>query len=66
MWMNSKGEIKTDKTVAVFSYVSEGEISDEKADELRHFLCEIGLQGEQEEIGIYVDGSYIGISDYSS
>lgn len=59
------GELVFDDTQMVLSYVPEGAFSDEETvKHLRGFLCRMGREANQGEVGIVIDGTYIGIVDY--
>jgi hypothetical protein len=59
------GVLVYDNTQMVVSYVS-GEIlgDDEVLKRLRGFLCRMGREANQGEVGIVIDGSYFGIIEY--
>ena len=49
----------------VVSYAAEDALADDEAvKRLREFLCRMGREANQGEIGIVVDGTYLGITDY--
>ena len=49
----------------VLSYVAEGAFTDDDiVRQLRAFLCRMGREANQGEVGIVIDGTYIGIVDY--
>lgn len=49
----------------VTSYVPESAFEDaEVVTRLREFLCRMGRDANQGEIGIVIDGTYFGIVDY--
>ncbi len=49
----------------VLSYVPEGAFTDDEVvKELRAFLRRMGRDANQGEVGIVIDGTYIGIVDY--
>lgn len=51
--------------VVLRSYVPEGAFEDpEVVKRLREFLCRMGRDANQGEIGIVIDGTYFGIVDY--
>lgn len=59
------GELVYDDTQMVTSYVSDGAFEDpEVVKRLREFLCRMGRDANQGEIGIVIDGTYFGIVDY--
>lgn len=59
------GELVYDETQMVTSYVPEGAFEDpEVVTRLRGFLCRMGRDANQGEIGIVIDGTYFGIVDY--
>src|SRR5271168_4023761 len=59
------GVLVYDDTQMVVSYVN-GEIlgDDEVLKRLRGFLCRMGREANQGEVGIVIDGSYFGIIEY--
>ena len=59
------GELVFDDTQMVISYVAEGAFDDEEVvKRLRAFLCRMGREANQGEVGIVIDGTYIGIVDH--
>jgi len=59
------GELVYDHTQMVLSYVAEGTFaSEEVVKRLKDFLCRMGREANQGEIGIVIDGTYMGIVDY--
>jgi len=59
------GELVYDDTQMVTSYVADGIFDDQDVlDRLRRFLCRMGREANQGEIGIVVAGTYLGIVDY--
>jgi hypothetical protein len=60
------GELVFDDTQMVLSYVEEGLLTrdHEVIKGLRAFLCRMGRDANQGEVGIVIDGTYIGIVDY--
>jgi hypothetical protein len=59
------GELVFDETQMVTSYVPSGAFDDEETvKQLREFLCRMGRDANQGEIGIVIDGTYLGIVDY--
>lgn len=59
------GELVYDDTRMVISYVAEGILGDEDTvKRLRAFLGRMGREANQGEIGIVIDGTYMGIVDY--
>lgn len=59
------GELVYDETQMVLSYVADGAFDDpEVVRRLREFLCRMGREANQGEIGIVIDGTYMGIIDY--
>ncbi|MDZ7734582.1 MAG: hypothetical protein U5R31_17195 [Acidimicrobiia bacterium] len=54
-----------DDTQMVLSYVEEAVLADEETvKRLRALLCRMGREANQGEIGIVIDGTYFGITDY--
>ena len=59
------GALVYDKTQMVTSFVPSGVFDDvEVVKRLREFLCRMGRDANQGEIGIVIDGTYFGIVDY--
>jgi hypothetical protein len=59
------GTLVDDETQMVLSYVEEGALTDDETmKRLRGFLCRMGREANQGEIGIVIDGTYFGITDY--
>jgi hypothetical protein len=59
------GALVYDDTQMVLSYVAEASLADdETVKRLRAFLCRMGREANQGEIGIVIDGTYFGITDY--
>lgn len=59
------GELVYDDTQLVTSYVAGGTFDDEDVLKgLKVFLCRMGLQANQGEIGVVIGGTYFGIVDY--
>lgn len=49
----------------VISYVAAGAFDDEEVvKRLRSFLSSMGREANQGEVGVVIDGTYIGIVDY--
>lgn len=61
---DSVGELVWDETVVVFSYVPDDEIDEQAAAEVRRFLLRLGRETNQGEVGLLIDGDYIGIRTY--
>jgi hypothetical protein len=59
------GVLVYDDTQMVTSYVSGATLRDDEVlKRLRGFLCRMGREANQGEVGIVIDGSYFGIVDY--
>jgi hypothetical protein len=59
------GVLVYDETQMVMSYVAGGALSDEDVlKQLRAFLCRMGRDANQGEVGIVIGGTYFGIVDY--
>ncbi|HUP71020.1 MAG TPA: hypothetical protein VM142_14595 [Acidimicrobiales bacterium] len=59
------GELVYDDTQMVTSYVAEGAFGDDDiVRRLKEFLCRMGRDANQGEVGIVIDGTYYGIVDY--
>ena len=60
------GVLVYDDTQMVTSYVTKNLLSDhEILKRLRTFLCRMGREADQGEVGIVIDGTYFGIIDYN-
>lgn len=65
VWRDDKGgKLVFDDTTIVFSYVAPGDLTREALAELRAFLHRMGREANQGEIGLVLDGHYIGITKY--
>lgn len=61
------GELVYDDTQMVTSYVAEGTFEDEETlTRLKGFLCRMGQEANQGEVGIVIDSTYFGIVDYGT
>jgi hypothetical protein len=59
------GALVYDDTQMVLSYVAGGALADDEiVKRLRAFLCRMGREANQGEIGIVIAGTYFGIADY--
>jgi len=59
------GELIYDSTQMVTSWVAENLLTDPYVlGDLKNFLCRMGREANQGEIGIVIDGTYFGIVDY--
>lgn len=59
------GALLYDETQMVMSYVHSGVFDDEEVvKRLKEFLCRMGREANQGEIGIVIGGTYFGIVDY--
>ena len=54
-----------DEAQIVTSWASEGVFDDEEVlRQLKEFLCRMGREANQGEIGIVIEGTYVGIVDF--
>lgn len=53
-----------DDTTIVFSYVAPTDLTREALAALRAYLHKMGREADQGEIGLVLDGHYIGITEY--
>lgn len=58
------GKLVFDETILITSYVSQTNLNQESIKQLRFFLHRYGRESNQGEVGLVVDGNYIGIVDY--
>ncbi len=58
------GELLFEDIVLVTSYASSDDATDEALGELRRFLHRLGRDADQGEVGIVVDGTYHGITQF--
>ena len=58
------GELVHDEPVILQCYVSASALSDQNLDSLAAFCRRMGRETNQGEIGVVVDGNYIGIRDF--
>lgn len=67
VWRDDRrgGHLVFEDTRMVTSYVEAGLLEDASTlKELRRFLHRLGVEARQGEVGIVIDGSYFGITDY--
>jgi hypothetical protein len=62
---DNDGRLVYDNTVIVFSYVAEDALSDTNLLILGDFLLRLGQEGNQGEVGVFVDGTYFGKQNFS-
>lgn len=64
VWRNDRagGILVFDDTTIVFSYVAQADLTPESLEVLRAFLHRLGREANQGEVGMVLDGCYIGIS----
>ena len=60
----SGGTLVFDDTVLITSYVSEEMFTERSLRKLRTFLHRLGREAKQGEVGVVIDGSYYGITDF--
>lgn len=58
------GALLKEEPVIVFSYVAEESLTVSALAELYRTLSRMGLQANQGEIGVVIDGKYYGITEY--
>ena len=65
VWRNDEkgGELIHESTVMIVTYVSKADLEN-SMNELRSFLHNFGRKSGQGEVGIIINGTYYGISDY--
>ncbi len=59
------GSLVREEPVLVFSYVSENAFTTESLATLARTLRRMGREAKQGEVGVVIDGSYYGITDYA-
>ena len=66
VWRNDRagGELVFDDTTIVFSFVTPADLTDSSLMVLRHFLHRMGREANQGEVGLVLDGTYIGITEF--
>jgi hypothetical protein len=58
------GSLVFDDTVLVTSYAAAAELTDLTLAELRRFLHRMGRDARQGEVGVVIDSTYFGITEY--
>lgn len=58
------GVLVFDETVLVTSYAAAVDVTETALAELRRFLHRMGREARQGEVGLVIDGSYHGITEY--
>lgn len=58
------GNLVYDDTTIVFSYIASRDLTDKAISKLRRFLHRMGRDAHQGEVGLVLDGSYIGITEF--
>lgn len=58
------GTLIREEPVIIFSYVSEVDMTPDALSELYHTLSRMGREARQGEIGVVIDGTYYGITEY--
>lgn len=63
VWRDDRadGRLIFDRTTMAFSFVAERDLTEFKLTQLREFLCHMAREARQGEIGLAVDGCYIGL-----
>lgn len=66
VWRDDRagGKLVFDDTTIVFSYVAPTDLTREGLAVLRAYLHKMGREADQGEIGLVLDGHYIGITEY--
>ena len=66
VWRNDEkgGELLIEKTIMIISYASPEDLNKKNLENLRSFLHRMGRESKQGEIGVVIDGTYYGISEY--
>jgi hypothetical protein len=60
----NSGALLAEEPVIVFSYAAEAEMTHAALTDLYHALSRLGRETNQGEIGVVIDGTYYGITDY--
>jgi hypothetical protein len=61
----NEGKLVFDEPIVFHCYTSQVEVEDDaKLDVLREFCRRMGKEANQGEIGLVIDGAYLGITDY--
>jgi hypothetical protein len=58
------GKLVFDDTTLVFSYIAPKDLTPGALSELRRFLHRMGREANQGEVGLVIDGRYLGISRF--
>jgi hypothetical protein len=61
----SGGTLLTEEPTIVFSYAASSDVSNSALTELYRTLSRMGREARQGEIGVVVDGTYYGITEYA-
>jgi hypothetical protein len=61
---DERNQLVYDNTVIVFSYVADADLTGDAGHRLYRFLMRLGGEGNQGEVGIYVDGEYRGFQHF--
>jgi hypothetical protein len=66
VWRDDRagGRLVFDDTTIVFSYVAPTDLTNESLGELRAFLHRMGRETNQGEMGLVLDGHYIGMTTF--
>jgi hypothetical protein len=66
VWRDDRagGRLVFDDTTIVFSYVAPRDLTDAALAELRSFLHRLGREANQGEVGLVLEGHYIGITEF--
>ncbi len=60
------GELIWDDPVMVVCYADPTKVTDERLNNLRNFLHRMGRETRQGEVGLVIDNTYYGISEYDT
>lgn len=61
---DNDGALVYDDTVVVFSYVAGEGLSESDEDAVLQFAKRLGRDGNQGEVGVFIDGTYYGFQDF--
>jgi hypothetical protein len=67
VWRDDEtGELLFEDTVIVLCYAAEDDLAGDARQALYDFLMWLGAEGNQGEVGLYVNGDYFGFDDFGA